>query len=107
MFALRTRFNRQIVAEFLPPARPGRKQKVIILCDGMPSIPRKQPLMSFLAQKGYWVFYPRYRGAWEAAGSFWRGRRTSTFSMWSVACREAFARRRSDGDSVWRQRKCL
>ena len=70
MFALRTRFNQQIVTEFLPPARPGRKQKVIILCDGMPSIPRKQPLMSFLAQKGYWVFYPRYRGAWESGGQF-------------------------------------
>jgi dipeptidyl aminopeptidase/acylaminoacyl peptidase len=67
---LRTRFKRQIAAEFLPPARRGRKQQVIILCDGMPSIPRKQPLMEFLAQKGYWVFYPRYRGAWESGGEF-------------------------------------
>src|SRR6516165_4342518 len=45
----RTRFMQQIVAEFLPPARPQRTQKLIILCDGMPSIPRKQPLMEFLA----------------------------------------------------------
>ena len=66
----RTRFNRQIVAEFLPPARAGRKQRVIVLCDGMPSIPRKQPLAEFLAAKGYWVFYPRYRGAWESRGEF-------------------------------------
>jgi dipeptidyl aminopeptidase/acylaminoacyl peptidase len=36
----------------------------------MPSIPRKQPLMEFLAGKGYWVFYPRYRGAWESEGEF-------------------------------------
>jgi len=43
---------------------------VIILCDGMPSIPRKQPLAEFLSGKGYWVFYPRYRGAWESGGEF-------------------------------------
>jgi len=58
------------VAEFLPPARSGKVQKVIILCDGMPSIPRKQPLAQFLSRKGYWVFYPRYRGAWESGGQF-------------------------------------
>ncbi len=66
----RTRFKKEIVAEFLPPVRGGGKQKVIILCDGMPSIPRKQTLASFLAGKGYWVFYPRYRGAWESGGEF-------------------------------------
>jgi dipeptidyl aminopeptidase/acylaminoacyl peptidase len=66
----RARFKRDIVTEFLPPARSGRSQKAIILCDGMPSIPRKQPLAEFLAGKGYWVFYPRYRGAWESGGEF-------------------------------------
>jgi pimeloyl-ACP methyl ester carboxylesterase len=67
---LRTRFARDIVTEFLPPARAGKKTRVIILCDGMPSIPRKQSLAEFLAAKGYWVFYPRYRGAWESGGEF-------------------------------------
>src|SRR5581483_2807260 len=66
----RTRFKKEILAEFLPPVRPGRKQKLIILCDGMPSIPRKQGLAEFLAQKGFWVIYPRYRGAWESGGEF-------------------------------------
>ena len=66
----RTRFKKEIVCEFLPPARAGKKQRVIVLCDGMPSIPRKQGLASFLAAKGYWVFYPRYRGAWESDGEF-------------------------------------
>jgi len=66
----RTRFKQQIVAEFLPPSRPQKAQKVIILCDGMPSIPHKQPLMEFLAGKGFWVLYPRYRGAWESSGQF-------------------------------------
>lgn len=69
MGVFRTRF-REIVAEFTPPARTGRKQRVILLCDGMPGLPRKQPLMEFLAGKGYWVFYPRYRGAWESGGNF-------------------------------------
>lgn len=67
---LRTRFRRRIVAEFLPPASARKKQRAIILCDGMPSVPRKQPLMKFLADKGYWVFYPRYWGAWESGGEF-------------------------------------
>ena len=66
----RTRFKNEIVAEFLPPARARRKQRIIILCDGMPSIPRKQTLAEFLAAKGCWVLYPRYRGAWESDGEF-------------------------------------
>ncbi|HET7216386.1 MAG TPA: alpha/beta fold hydrolase [Terriglobia bacterium] len=66
----RTRFNKEIVAEFLPPARQGKKRKAIILCDGMPSVPTKQGLAEFLARRGYWVFYPRYRGAWESGGKF-------------------------------------
>jgi esterase/lipase len=66
----RTRFARDIVTEFLPPARSSKTQRAIILCDGMPSIPRKQPLAEFLSSKGYWVFYPRYRGAWESGGEF-------------------------------------
>lgn len=69
-WAYRTRFKKDIVAEFMPPARLGKKQKVIVLCDGMPSMPRKQALMDFLSGKGYWVFYPRYRGSWESDGKF-------------------------------------
>lgn len=66
----RTRFAKQIVTEFLPPSRALKKQRVIMICDGMPSIPRKQGLMEFLSRKGYWAFYPRYRGAWESDGQF-------------------------------------
>jgi pimeloyl-ACP methyl ester carboxylesterase len=66
----RTRVKNSIVTEFLPPGRSVRKQKIIILCDGMPSVPRKQPLAEFLSKRGYWVFYPRYRGAWESDGIF-------------------------------------
>jgi pimeloyl-ACP methyl ester carboxylesterase len=36
----------------------------------MPSIPRKQSLSEFLATEGFWVIYPRYRGAWESGGEF-------------------------------------
>lgn len=68
----RTRFKNEIVAEFLPSSRAGKKQKLIILCDGMPSIPRKQSLSEFLASKGFWVIYPRYRGTWESGGEFLR-----------------------------------
>ena len=64
----RTRFKGEIVAEFLPPSRASKLEKAIILCDGMPSVPRKQPLVEYLSGKGYWVFYPRWRGAWESGG---------------------------------------
>jgi len=66
----RTRFKDEIVAEFLPPLRPRKNQRLIFLCEGMPSIPRKQSLAEFLAGKGFWVIYPRYRGAWESGGEF-------------------------------------
>ena len=70
MQMFRTRFKREIVTEFLAPARAGKKQRVIVLCDGMPSIPRKQGLAEFLSENGFWVLYPRYRGAWESGGEF-------------------------------------
>ena len=66
----RTRLTGKIVAEFLPPSRERKTQKVVILCDGMPSIPRKQSLSEFLATEGFWFIYPRYRGAWESGGEF-------------------------------------
>ncbi len=66
----RTRFAGKIVGEFLPPARPRRKQRVVLVCDGMPSIPRKQPLVEFLSRQGFWAIYPRWRGAWESDGEF-------------------------------------
>lgn len=64
----RTRFRREIVAEFAVPAR--RSARVIVLLDGMPSLPRKQPLLAWLAEQGYWAIYPRWRGAWESGGEF-------------------------------------
>ena len=70
MFLYRTKFATEILTEFTPPSRMLKKQKVIIYCDGMPSNPRKQGLCKLFAKKGYWVFYPRYRGAWESGGSF-------------------------------------
>ncbi len=66
----RTRFKDEILAEFLPPARERKRQQLIVLCDGMPSIPRKQSLAEFIARQGFWVIYPRYRGAWESGGAF-------------------------------------
>jgi pimeloyl-ACP methyl ester carboxylesterase len=68
----RTRFAKDIVAEFLPPVRPSRKAKVIIFCDGMPGMPGKKALLELYAKKGFWVFAPRYRGTWESGGSFLR-----------------------------------
>ena len=64
----RTLIKKQILCEFAPPAKPSRK--VIILAKGLPSQPRNEDVMLFLARKGYWVFLPRYRGSWESTGWF-------------------------------------
>jgi alpha-beta hydrolase superfamily lysophospholipase len=81
MHILRARFKKEIVCEFLPPSplanrRTGRgksrqkSNRVIILAGGMPTVPSKKETIIFLAQKGYWVFFPRYRGTWESGGHF-------------------------------------
>lgn len=65
---LRTRFKKDIVCEFIPPQKPSGK--VIIFCKGMPGLPRYPEMLKFWAKKGYWVFFPRYRGTWESGGEF-------------------------------------
>lgn len=67
-YPLRTRFAGDIVTEFRVPVRQSRR--VVILCDGMPSVPSPSRLMDFFWKKGYWVFRPRYRGTWESGGLF-------------------------------------
>lgn len=68
MHILRTRFKDEIVAEFLPPE--GESSRAIILCNGMPSVPDKEAVMRFYSERGFWVFFPRYRGSWESDGRF-------------------------------------
>lgn len=81
MHTLRTRFKKQIVAEFLPPSKKWKeisnkkkyvddKAKVVILALGIPNVPSKGSLIEYWARKGYWVFFPRYRGTWESSGEF-------------------------------------
>src|SRR3989344_5733254 len=68
MKPLRTRFAKNIVAEFLPPIKASKK--VIIFLSGAPSVPKLADTLNFYSQKGFWVFHPRYRGSWESGGSF-------------------------------------
>ena len=69
MHISRTRFKKEIVTEFIKP-KNSRSRKVLILCQGMPSVPKKNSVMEFFAEKGYWVFFPHYRGTWESDGQF-------------------------------------
>jgi pimeloyl-ACP methyl ester carboxylesterase len=65
----RTRFARDIVAEFIPPV--GTSNKVAILSSGAPGYPGgKRELMEMLSKRGYWAIVPRYRGTWESDGTF-------------------------------------
>lgn len=68
----RTRIGKDIVADFaIPPSQKHmREGKVVILCQGAPSLPGKNALVDFLARKGFYVILPRYRGSWESSGTF-------------------------------------
>lgn len=68
MHTKRTRFAKDILAEFLPPKK--ESNKVIIFCDGMPGMPGNKKNMLKMQSRGYWSFYPRYRGTWESDGYF-------------------------------------
>lgn len=64
----RTRFG-DIVCEYMAPPRASRK--VLILATGMPGYPGGSgKAVRALADRGYWVFVPRYRGSWESGGKF-------------------------------------
>lgn len=65
---LRTRFG-NIVCEYLPPACASNK--VLILATGMPGYPGGSGnAVRALAERGWWVFVPRYQGSWESGGKF-------------------------------------
>lgn len=69
MSICRTRFKRQILTEFALPKNL-KSKKVIIFCSGVPGSPDKDETLEFWAKKGYWAFFPRYRGTWESHGRF-------------------------------------
>lgn len=64
----RTTFAGEIITEFLAPERPSNK--VVIFCDGMPGMPGNSKAQQHAAKRGYWSFFPRYRGTWESGGEF-------------------------------------
>lgn len=64
----RTRIAEDIVAEFTVPNR--RSKRTVILCDGMPTVPKRNQLLEHLAKKGFWAISIRYRGTWESDGKF-------------------------------------
>jgi pimeloyl-ACP methyl ester carboxylesterase len=66
----RAKFTSGIVAEFMPPIR--RSGKVVIICDGLPSMPAKRGLLRHLSKNGFWGVHLRYRGTWESEGVFLR-----------------------------------
>jgi pimeloyl-ACP methyl ester carboxylesterase len=74
MHPYRTRFAKEIVAEFYPPLarKKPRKERVVIFCPGQPGMPGGGTKLEFWAKKGYWAFTFRYRGTWESGGRFLR-----------------------------------
>lgn len=68
MHLLRARFSGGIIAEIAKPKV--KSTKVIVVCDGMPTVPSKKHVLEYWAEQGYWVFHPRYRGSWESSGDF-------------------------------------
>jgi len=63
----RSRFK-EIVYEFTIPQ--GRQRGIVILLNGMPSVPKLNDLLEILAANGYLTVFPRYQGTWESSGTF-------------------------------------
>jgi pimeloyl-ACP methyl ester carboxylesterase len=77
-----------VLAEFWGPVKPSGK--VIILCDGCPSVPSKKRTAESLAKKGYWVFHMRYRGSWESKGQFLKYSPAEDVRLVAQGIREGF-----------------
>jgi len=58
----------EIIFEFSPPE--GAPKGILVLCEGLPGVPKQKELIPFLSSKGFFVIYPRYRGTWESGGEF-------------------------------------
>lgn len=63
---LRGRFE-DIIFEF---SLANNSQRTLIICDGLPSVPKQKELLIYLNNNGFDVFYPRYKGTWESGGEF-------------------------------------
>lgn len=60
---------KNIILEFIPSAIKKIKG-VIIICPGLPDVPKYKSLMHILANQGFYVIQPRYKGTWESGGTF-------------------------------------
>lgn len=63
----RGRIN-EIIFEFTPPQKSSCG--IIVICEGLPSVPKRKELMVMLANNGFIVIFPRYKGTWESGGEF-------------------------------------
>jgi pimeloyl-ACP methyl ester carboxylesterase len=59
---------KNIIFEFTIPI--GKQKGVVILLDGMPSVPKLKDLLETLSANGYVALHPRYSGTWESPGTF-------------------------------------
>jgi len=62
----RTKLKKEILCEFVEPQIKSKEVKALILASGLPSMPKKDETLEFWSKKGYWVFFPRYRGTFES-----------------------------------------
>lgn len=70
---MRTRIAKDILVEFLPPSTKRKTAKAIIFASGLPTTPGgKSHILNYYSKKGFWVFYPRYRGTWESSGKLFQ-----------------------------------
>jgi len=58
---------KDIIFEFSPSEE---NKGVVIVCDGLPSVPKQKEMISDFSSRGFFVIYPRYRGTWESDGEF-------------------------------------
>jgi len=66
---------KNIIFEFIPAKKV--THGIVILCDGLPGVPKQKKLMNNMANSGFFVVFVRYAGTWESEGEFLKNSPTS------------------------------
>lgn len=68
-----------IIYEYVRPKK--QNGNLLILLDGLPSVPKRNNLMKMLAGQGFCVVFPRYAGTWESGGEFLKSSPTNDIEL--------------------------
>src|SRR5437870_12635961 len=103
----RTRFKKEIVAEFLPPAHPARTKSSSFCAMACLRFLVSNRWRDFSLARAFGLFIHGIAEHGRAAGSFWRNRHVETCSTSATSCRLKLRKLHSVVASGWHRIKSL